>query len=55
MPGDGHLDLGGILRAVPRDAPISLEVPMRDLARSVPAVERARRILAKMHRLLETL
>ena len=53
MPGDGGLDLEGILRAVPPDRPISVEVPMRDLARTVPAVERARRLLAKTRRLLE--
>lgn len=55
MPGDGGLDLEGILRAVPRDRPISVEVPMQELARTVPAVERARRLLAKTRRLLERL
>jgi sugar phosphate isomerase/epimerase len=54
MPGDGGLDLRGILRAAPRAAPISVEVPMQELARRVPAVERARRILAKTRRLLES-
>jgi sugar phosphate isomerase/epimerase len=55
MPGDGALDLRGMLAALPRELPISLEVPMHELARSVPAVERARRMLAKTRRLLETL
>ena len=55
MPGDGELDLLGILRAVPRHVPISVEVPMQGLARTVPAVERARRMLAKTQRLLEAL
>jgi sugar phosphate isomerase/epimerase len=55
MPGDGALDLLGILRAVPRHIPVSVEVPMQRLARTVPAVERARRMLAKTQRLLETL
>src|SRR2546423_13115199 len=32
MPGDGGLDLAGILRAVPPTLPISLEVPMEKLA-----------------------
>jgi sugar phosphate isomerase/epimerase len=55
MPGDGGLDLRGILRAVPRDRPLSLEIPMHTLARTLPAAERARRMLAKTHRLLESL
>jgi Sugar phosphate isomerases/epimerases len=53
MPGDGGLDLRGILRAMPRDLPISVEIPMRTLARTMPAIERARRMLDKTRRLLE--
>jgi sugar phosphate isomerase/epimerase len=52
MPGDGGLDLAGILRAMPPDVPIAVEVPMRTLARSVGAVERARRIRLKTEALL---
>ena len=55
MPGDGGLDLRGILRAVPRTLPISVEIPMLELSRTVPAVERARRMLVKTRQLLETL
>jgi sugar phosphate isomerase/epimerase len=55
MPGDGELDLEGILRAMPRDIPIALEVPMRTLAQSVGAVERAKRIRAKTEALLAVL
>jgi len=55
MPGDGGLDLLGILRALPRDIPLSLEVPMKTLAKTVPAVERARRMLAKTRSLLQQL
>jgi len=55
MPGDGALDLRAILQAVPRDRPLSLEIPMQALARAMPAAERARRMLAKTHRLLESL
>jgi sugar phosphate isomerase/epimerase len=55
MPGDGALDLSGILRGVPDDLPISLEIPMDTLARSVPALERTRQMLAKTRQLLETL
>src|SRR5216683_3798874 len=47
MPGDGGLDLTGILRVLPADLPIGLEIPMETLARTVPAVERARQMLAK--------
>jgi sugar phosphate isomerase/epimerase len=55
MPGDGGLDLDGILRGVPDDLPISLEIPMQTLARTMPAVERARLMLAKTRQLLATL
>jgi sugar phosphate isomerase/epimerase len=55
MPGDGGLDLRGILRAMPPDLPISLEIPMQRLTRTMPALERTRRMLAKTRRLLETL
>ena len=54
MPGDGGLDLVGLLKALPRSLPISLEVPMRTLAKTVDARERARRIKAKTLALLET-
>jgi sugar phosphate isomerase/epimerase len=55
MPGDGGLDLRGILRAVPPDIPLSLEIPMRTLTRTMPAAERVRQMLAKTRRLLDTL
>ena len=55
MPGDGGLDLRGMLRAAPRDVPISLEIPMQELARSMPARERARQMLAKTRALLESI
>jgi sugar phosphate isomerase/epimerase len=55
MPGDGALDLKGILRALPHDIPIAVEVPMRTLGQSVGAVERARRIRGKTEALLATL
>ena len=45
VPGEGGLDLVGLLRAVPHDIPLSVEVPMHALARTVGAVERARRAL----------
>jgi sugar phosphate isomerase/epimerase len=52
FPGEGGLDLVGLLRAVPRDVPLSIEVPTVTLARSVGAVERARRALAATRRVL---
>lgn len=55
MPGDGGLDLRGILRTVPADLPLSLEIPMRALTQTLPALERTRQMLAKTRRLLETL
>ena len=53
MPGDGGLDLVGFVRALPRDVKVSVEVPMRTLARSVDARERARRLREKTLALLE--
>ncbi|WP_433768136.1 sugar phosphate isomerase/epimerase family protein [Pseudomonas putida] len=55
MPGDGGLDLSGLLRAMPAGIPLSLEVPMRHLSREIPAVERARRMLEKTRALLASL
>lgn len=52
FPGDGGLDLVGLLRAMPRDIPLSLEVPTHTLARTVSATERARRALAATRRVL---
>lgn len=52
LPGEGGLDLTGILRNVPPGTPISLEVPQDSIARTVPAVERARRALEATQRLL---
>jgi sugar phosphate isomerase/epimerase len=55
MPGDGGLDLTGMLRGVSADLPISLEIPMETLAKTLPAVDRTKRMLAKTRRLLEGL
>ena len=55
FPGDGGLDLVGLLRAVPRDIPLSLEVPTHTLAKTVGATERARRALAATRRVLAQL
>ncbi|MDH4189245.1 MAG: sugar phosphate isomerase/epimerase [Betaproteobacteria bacterium] len=55
IPGEGGLDLTGLLRALPPDLPIGIEVPMASLARSVGATERARRLLAATNALLRRL
>jgi len=55
MPGDGGLDLAGILRALPSTLPLALEVPMATLAKTVTAVERVKRISAKTETLLAKL
>ncbi len=52
FPGDGGLDLVGLLRAVPDTLPISVEAPTLTLSHSVGAVERARRALAATQRVL---
>ena len=55
FPGEGDVDLVGLLRALPRDLPLSLEVPTLTLARTVGATERARRALAATKRVLAQL
>ena len=55
FPGDGGVDLVRLLRALPRDLPLSVEVPTRALAETVPAIERARRALAATERVLALL
>jgi sugar phosphate isomerase/epimerase len=55
MPGDGDLDLKALLRALPAELPLGLEIPMQSLAKTVVAVERARRMREKAEALLATL
>ncbi len=55
LPGDGGLNLAGILRALPGTTPLSLEIPMATLAQTVAAPERARRALAATRALLQRL
>lgn len=51
-PGEGGLDLSGMLAALPSDTPIGVEVPMRERALTEPAVERAAALLAATRTLL---
>ena len=55
FPGEGGIDLVGLLRALPRDLPLSLEMPTLTLAKTVDATERARRALAATKRVLAQL
>lgn len=55
MPGDGGLDLRGLLRALPAGIALSLEVPMASLAATLPALERARRLVDKTRTLLDSM
>ncbi len=52
MPGDGGLDLAGMLRGVPPGTPVSLEIPMHELAKTMAAPERVRAMLAKARALV---
>jgi sugar phosphate isomerase/epimerase len=44
VPGEGGLDLVGILRALPEHLPVSIEVPTQHWAKTTSAVVRARRL-----------
>lgn len=46
FPGEGELDLAALVGALPPGIPVSVEVPTLELARTVPAADRARRALA---------
>jgi sugar phosphate isomerase/epimerase len=44
IPGEGGLDLAGILRALPGHLPVSIEVPTQQWAQTTPALARARKL-----------
>ncbi|HEX9718837.1 MAG TPA: sugar phosphate isomerase/epimerase, partial [Ramlibacter sp.] len=52
FPGEGNLDLRSMLRALPTGIPWSLEAPTRTLARTLSALERAKRGRAAVESLL---
>jgi sugar phosphate isomerase/epimerase len=51
FPGEGDVDLKGLVQALPPGIPLSLEVPTHQLARTMPALDRARRALAATRQL----
>ncbi|CAO3441143.1 sugar phosphate isomerase/epimerase family protein [Azospirillum endophyticum] len=55
FPGDGGIDLVGMMRPLPRDLPVSLEIPMETLSRTVGPEERVRRALDKAKAVLAKL
>ncbi|MFX1766844.1 sugar phosphate isomerase/epimerase [Paraburkholderia sp. A1RI-2L] len=54
IPGEGGLDLVGILRALPDHLPVSVEVPTEQWAKTTRAVDRARRLREATLVVLET-
>lgn len=52
FPGEGGLELAGLLDTLPADIPLSLEVPTEELAKTVGALERAKRAHAATLRFL---
>jgi len=52
FPGEGAIDLAGLLRALPSGIPIALEAPTATLARTTPAAERLQRAVAATRKLL---
>lgn len=44
IPGEGGIDLAGILRALPDGLPLSIEVPMNQWAKTANALTRAKRL-----------
>ncbi len=52
FPGEGAIDLVGLLRTLPRGIPLALEIPMARLARSLDATARVVRAVAATRRVL---
>jgi sugar phosphate isomerase/epimerase len=53
FPGEGGIDLAPLIRAMPPELPVSLEIPTLELAKTVGPVERARRAVAAARRSIE--
>ena len=52
FPGDGELDLVSLVRALPAGIPVAVESPTLELAKTVDALERARRAIAGVRKVL---
>ncbi|MFC7737600.1 sugar phosphate isomerase/epimerase family protein [Roseomonas sp. GCM10028921] len=52
IPGEGGLDLEALARAMPDNLVVSLEIPMLELARTVPARDRVTRAVEAARKLL---
>jgi sugar phosphate isomerase/epimerase len=52
FPGEGAIDLVGLLRALPRGIPIALEIPTATLARTASAAERLQHAVTATRRVL---
>jgi sugar phosphate isomerase/epimerase len=52
LPGEGEIDLFGIIARLPLDVPLSLEVPNTGLAQQVSHAERMRRAKSKLVQLM---
>ncbi|XEY15386.1 hypothetical protein ABMY26_03875 [Azospirillum sp. HJ39] len=55
FPGEGGIDLIGLLRALPPGLPLALEIPTATLARTMDAPARVARAAAATRRLLAAL
>jgi len=52
FPGEGGIDLVGLLRALPTNIPLALEIPTERLARALPARQRVARAVAATKRVV---
>ncbi len=55
LPGDGVIDLNGLLRVLPPELPLALEIPQATLAASMQAKERVSRAVRATRALLDSL
>ena len=53
FPGEGAIDLAGLIRALPAGIPLALEIPTETLARTMPAAGRVARAVAATRRVIE--
>jgi sugar phosphate isomerase/epimerase len=55
FPGEGSIDLRGLLSAMPPGIPLCLEIPTASLAQRMPAAQRVARAVAASRALLQSL